>query len=455
MSTKLSLRKRILQGASWIMVGHISGQLLRLASNLIMTRLLVPEMFGLMAIANVILIGLAMMSDVGIRQHIIQSDRSDSVDFLNSAWVVQILRGILLWGVALIVSWILSGLLANNWWPVNSVYADPKLPIIIAVLSFASVIIGFESTKLAMANRNLAMKQVVKIELISQLAGILFMLGWALLDRSIWALVFGGLISSLLKSVLSHVMLSGHSNKLHLDRESFYELIHFGKWIFLASVLGFLAMHGDKLILGGLINAKVMGVYTIALFIVGAIQIVFSKIITSIALPALSEVVRTRPDQLKKVYYKFRLPIDAVTLLLAGILFMSGHHIIDILYDDRYKSAGLMLEILSLMLLMERFSLTGQCFIALGKPSYLIPMISARLPVLYIILPVIYGYYGLEGALWIIGLNRTIILPILFWLKLKNNILDVKNEMLFMSFLVFGCILGWVINIIFGLGGSI
>ena len=100
---KLTLRKRIIHGASWIMVGHISGQLLRLVSNLIMTRLLVPEMFGVMAIANVIMIGLAMMSDIGIRQHIIQSKHSDSENFLNTAWVVQIIRGIILWFIALII----------------------------------------------------------------------------------------------------------------------------------------------------------------------------------------------------------------------------------------------------------------------------------------------------------------------------------------------------------------
>lgn len=446
----MTLRKRIIHATSWIMVGHISGQLLRLVSNLVMTRLLVPEMFGVMAIANVIMIGLAMMSDVGIRQHIIQSKRSDSEDFLNTAWVVQILRGAILWFIALIVSWIFAGLADDNWWSTDSVYADPMLPIIVAILSFTSVINGFESTKVAMANRNLAMTQVVKIELISQFVGIVLMVSWAFVDRSIWALVFGALVSSLLKTILSHTALPGHKNKLYWERESLYELLHFGKWIFLTSILGFLVINGDRLILGGLISAKLMGVYTIAFFIIGAVQQVFSKIVTSIALPALSEVARTRPDDLIKVYYKFRLPVDAFTLFSAGLLFMAGHHIIDVLYDDRYQYAGIMLEILSLSLLMERFSLAGQCFIALGKPSYLIPMIASRLPLLYILLPAMYGFFGLEAALWVIALNRIIILPILFYLKIKSCIFDFYKEIYTIPLFVLGALLGVLVNNIIG-----
>mgnify|MGYP001354279470 CR=1 FL=1 len=48
--TKPSLRQRILRGGIWTLGGYAAGQALRLASNLIMTRLLVPDMFGIMAL---------------------------------------------------------------------------------------------------------------------------------------------------------------------------------------------------------------------------------------------------------------------------------------------------------------------------------------------------------------------------------------------------------------------
>ena len=76
---------------------------IRFGSNLVMTRLLVPQMFGVMAIATVIMVGLAMFSDLGLRQSIVQSRRGSDPVFLNTAWSVQIVRGLILWLFALAV----------------------------------------------------------------------------------------------------------------------------------------------------------------------------------------------------------------------------------------------------------------------------------------------------------------------------------------------------------------
>jgi len=446
MNAKTTLRKRIIHSVSWVMSGHIFSQILRLGSNLIMTRLLVPEMFGIMAIANVIMLGLFMMSDMGVHQHIIQSKHSDSVKFLNTAWVMSIIKGLVLWGCALIICWILIVLSNNNFWLSDSVYADPQLPYIISVLAFGSVIEGFNSTKLPLAYRNFALGKVVKIEAIAQITGLLVMVIWAYIERTIWALVLGALVTISCKTVLTHTNLPGYNNKLSWDRKSFYELFHFGKWIFLTSTLGFFSMNGDRLVLGGLIDANLLGIYSIAFFILNAIQRIFSKIIGTVALPTFSEVVRERPHDLNTTYYKFRLPIDGIALVTAGFLFIAGHHFIDILYDDRYKQAGYMIEILSLMLIAERYYLTEQCFIALGKPSYLVPMMIPRVLILFILLPIIYEKYGIYGALWVIALNRIAELPILFYFKIKTSLFNIYKEVYFLLFIFIGVCMGLVIN---------
>jgi len=69
-----------------------------------MTRLLVPEMFGVMAIAMMVMYGLALFSDVGLRQSIVQSRRGGEAVFLNTAWALQIMRGFVIWGAALAVA---------------------------------------------------------------------------------------------------------------------------------------------------------------------------------------------------------------------------------------------------------------------------------------------------------------------------------------------------------------
>src|SRR5262245_53429100 len=94
---RISLKKRVLRAGTWSLAGHGLSQAIRFGSNLLMTRLLVPDMFGVMAIASILAMCLALFSDLGLRQNIIQSKRGSDSAFLNTAWMVQILRGIVLW----------------------------------------------------------------------------------------------------------------------------------------------------------------------------------------------------------------------------------------------------------------------------------------------------------------------------------------------------------------------
>lgn len=445
-STQPSLRHRVFRAGAWTLAGHVFSQILRLGSNLIMTRLLVPEMFGIMALASVLLVGLQLLSDMGLRQNIVQSPRGHDPVFLNTVWTIQILRGMFIWVVALGVAFALYLLGLAQWLPATSVYAEPVLPSIIAILAFNAFIGGFESTKLATASRNLVLGKLTQIELISQALGIAFMVAWAFVDRSVWALVAGSLFTSLLRVILGNTLLPGERNKWHWDSSVFYEVLNFGKWIFLTSILGFLAANGDRLILGGLTDAKTLGMYSIAFFMVGALREVFSKLIGNVTFPALSEVARERPEMLKQIYYKFRHPLDIATLLTTGILFFSGHFLIHILYDQRYFPAGDMLEILCIALFEVRFTVAGQCFMALGRPKLLIPIIGIQVLALYGLMPVAFALYGLNGALWIAGGSVLFTLPMTLYLKIKLDLFDAKQELRALPWLVYGLALGWVVN---------
>ena len=101
------LRNRMIHAGGWVASAFVFGQVLRFGSNLILTRLLVPEMFGVMAIVTVVQIGLTMFSDVGLLQNVVQSRRGGESLFLNTVWVLQIVRGCLLFLIMLVVSWLL------------------------------------------------------------------------------------------------------------------------------------------------------------------------------------------------------------------------------------------------------------------------------------------------------------------------------------------------------------
>lgn len=70
-------RARALRSSAILVFGFGSSNILRLASNLVLARLLFPEAFGLMSLVYVFLIGLAMFSDLGLNLSIIQNKRGE------------------------------------------------------------------------------------------------------------------------------------------------------------------------------------------------------------------------------------------------------------------------------------------------------------------------------------------------------------------------------------------
>ena len=411
-----------------------------------MTRLLVPEMFGVMAIANVLIVGLQLCSYFGVQHNIMQSHRGDEPSFLNTAWTFQIIRGFIIF---LLVIGLAAGLLlacSSGIVEEGSAYHNPVLPSVLAALSFTALISGFESTKLATANRLMRLGRVTILELISQLSGIIAMITWALIDRSIWALVAGTILTSCVKTLLSHWFIKGPGNRLMWEKATFIELLNFGKWMLLTTILGYFASSGDRLVLASLVKADMLGLYTIALFIAAALQEILTRLATNAALPVLSKVVREQRENLCTVYYKIRLPIDLAILFLCGLLFHGGHLIIDLLYDQRYAGAGHILEILAVSLFGIRYILSEQVYIALGKPGLMMPAKILQLLAVFLIIAPAYNAYGLDGAIWVIALIPLLALPVTVYFMVKYGFFNLKRELYVLPALPAGLIIGALAN---------
>jgi O-antigen/teichoic acid export membrane protein len=230
-----SLFSRALRGSAFTAGAYALTQAMRLASNLILTRLLAPDAFGVMAIVSVVLIGMIMFSDVGVSASISQSKRGDDPDFLNTAFTIHAFRGTMLWAVVFALAW-----------PLAQFYDEPQLVWLLPVAGVTLFIAGFNPTRIDTANRHLLLGRVTALDLLAQAIGIVAMVLLALVFKSVWALVVGSIIGSLAKLVLMWFYMPGESNRFHWDKTSGHELIHFGKWIFMSTACGFALAQGDK-----------------------------------------------------------------------------------------------------------------------------------------------------------------------------------------------------------------
>lgn len=450
-SSSSSLTSRVKHAGSWVAIGHGLSQLIRLASNLVMTRLLAPELFGLMAIAWLVMTGLQLLSDVGLRQSIVRSESADAANFRGTAWGLQIVRGVVLWLSGLLIAGIVMVLQRHSVMPIGSVYADPALAPVIGVLSLVALISGFESTRVALAERNLAQRAVVQMEILSLVCGVVCMVCWALIDRSIWALVSGGVVGALVRLALSHLWLPGAKDVLAWDGQVAREMLTFGKWVFLSSALGFAVNSGDRLMLGGMVIPELLGLYAIAFLIVDSVTQVLSKLLGAVSFPALSEIARERPAQLREVYYRFRFMFDGLALFSCGALFMAGERLVMLLFDSRYQSAGHIVEVLAISLFFVRYGVAEMCCLVLNKPQVLSMQVAVRGVALYAGVPLLFSVFGFNGAIWAIALHKAFsLLPVLFFAA-RNGLLDLKKEIYGLAALPVGLAVGGGFNFLFSI----
>jgi O-antigen/teichoic acid export membrane protein len=449
-SERLSLKRRVVGAGAWSMAGFALNYMIRLGSSLLMTRLLVPEMFGVMAIAMMVMTGLAMFSDLGLRPSIIQNPRGSDPSFLNTAWAIQIMRGLLLWLLAIFISILIFAASHLGLTPKTSVYSDPYLPYVIAVISVSAAIGGFQSTKFSEAGRHLALGRITLIQIVAQIAGLLCMIGWVLIDRSIWCLVAGGICSSVMTTLLSHVWLPGVANRWHWDHSAVYEILHVGKWIFLSSILGFFAGNADRMLLGGFVDSATLGIYSIAFTIFSAIAQILGKFFSDVSFAALSEVARERSAQLKQSLYRFHIVTASFTYFCAGVLFISGNTFISLLYDRRYAQAGWMLEVLAVALPSVPFNLAQFSLLARGLPKMYTNVIAVRVVVTIVLIPLGFHLFGITGALWAIVASQLSSVPTTIYYQLKYDLFDLSKELLLLPTLFVGMVLGKGFNLAIG-----
>ncbi|GAO03334.1 oligosaccharide flippase family protein [Anaeromyxobacter sp. PSR-1] len=381
------LGRRVARGSVWVAAGYGAAQIIRFGANLVLARLLFPRAFGLMLLVNVCLQGLQLFSDVGIGASIIQHRRSDTA-FVNTAWTVQVVRGFLLWLATFAVAW-----------PAAQLYGEPQLMWMLPVAGLAACMDGFVSTAIHTANRDLRMARLQVLDLVVQASASAIMIAGAWLTRSVWALLAGMIAASVIRTVLSHVALGGARNRFQWERDAAASLLHFGKWVFVSSVVTFLAQQGDRLVFGKMLPLERLGVYNIALSLVDAPTALISAISFRVFFPLFSEMRRTGPD----VETAYRRASSSMALLAGAgalALVLAGPLAVQLLYDDRYAEASWIVRLLALGIWGSSLvHFTASVVLAGGRVKWLAAANAARLVWLLGAVPLAFRQWGFEVAI--------------------------------------------------------
>lgn len=428
-----ALRARAMRSAMLTIVSFGGQNALRLGSNLVLTRILFPEAFGLMALVSVFIIGLQMFSDLGIKTAVIRSSRSGDQQFLDTAWTIQILRGAALW----LCAFALAG-------PVAIFYDEPQLREILPIVAIGLIFGGLSSINIAVLNRDLVLGRLTFLELGTQFFGILAMIALAPVLQSVWALVIGGLIHTSSHALLSHIILPGRLPRIRIELAAFYELFHFGKWIFASTISSFLMTHGDRAILGKYITLSELAFYNIAFMLATIPYALSSSLAQRIIFPLYCNKPPAQNPENRVQILRARLFLTSGLLALSTPLVVFANEIVEFLYDPRYYSAGPIAFAIGIVS-MVRIVTVGhpQILLATGHARNYAMLLTGNAALRTGLMLVGASHYGVSGVICAFLLSEILFYPITVFCTYRHRAMDWRQDAAFSLFVVLVIMLSW------------
>ncbi|MGD1854739.1 MAG: oligosaccharide flippase family protein [Leptolyngbyaceae cyanobacterium] len=390
-----SLKRKAILGSIWTFAGFGSSQFIRLVGNVILTRLLIPEFFGVMAVVNSLKMGFVFLSDFGVKQSLIHSKKGDDPIALNTAWTIEVIRGF-----CLLVICCLCAV------PAVQVYGNESFYWLMPVVGLATFIQGCQSTAIIGLRRKLNVGKEIAFEMFVQVFSLSIMVAWAFLSPTLLSLAVGLIAGALLKTVGSYLFFSDKMNRFMLDRKAVSEIFSFGKWLFVATTLVFLAEQGDRLILGKLLPLDVLGVYSVALSLSALPRQVVKKLGNQVIFPVISRRSEFSREKLRTEVLRQRQKLLAIFGLMLLPLIVCGDAIISLMYDSRYAAATWMLPVLaSGVWFSVLFTTANFCLMGIGKPIYGALGNGLRFLTISIGLFVGYRYGGILGTIIVVAIS--------------------------------------------------
>lgn len=410
-----SLKSRIFKAGGWNILQLFLVNLMRIGSNLVMTRLLVPEAFGLMSFVMVVVTAFSLVTDIGLQRSVIRDPDGDTEEYLHAAWVVQIWRSMFISTGILLLS-IATGLFSHTIAKDGTIYAEPLLPYLLASISIVPALDGLKSTNFFVAQRKFLNGRIAIFGIVSQIFSIIVQITFALLWQSVWSLVAGVIAGQTLRTILSHKFFPGPAMKWRPNKYISKNIWSFGKYLMGSSALTFVAQNADKFLLASLLGSTNFGLYAISQIWIEAVRNLIKRLTDHVGFSALGEVIRERPNQASRLFIKFQKVMDAICVLSFAATFFIAERFVEALYTKTYHDSGIYLSVLSVIFLSMRFNTHNMFILNHGNSRAMMIISGIRAVAILTLLPLGYNLIGIEGALLAVALTPLSSAPYTIWL---------------------------------------
>jgi len=381
--TPLSLATRTARGAGWVVGWRFATRVLGTISTLLLVRLLRPGDFGLVALGTTFSQALDGLAEIGVDNALIREPSLDRAMY-DTGFTLALIRGAAS-----------SALIVLCAWPVARFFGEPRLVGVLLALAAVTFMSAVENIGVIDFQRDLAFNREFNLLFVPRILGIVTCVGTAYIWRSYWALVVGILTSRSVRLLCTYLM---HDYRPRLSFRALPRLVGFSFWSWMLAWASLLRERIDNFVVGRLLGATDVGLYSIA-WDVGFIS--FNEFVAPICralFPGLTQV-RNRGSDIADAYFR-AVSATLMVTLPAGIgIALVADPLIRLAAGERWAAAIPLVQIFGIVGIFRVVTYIGATLLTVfGILQVQFSITISTLLLRFALLVVLINRFGLVGA---------------------------------------------------------
>lgn len=381
------LGSALARGAVWMIVMRWSIRLTAMVNTLILARVLLPQDFGLVAMAMMVVGLMEVLGMFGFQQIIIQKQTSDR-DYYDTAWTLNIIKGLVIGTGILILAY-----------PAATFFHDARVTPVVQVLAIGTFVSGFENIGIVNFSKNLNFRGDFIFLTGKKLISVVVTVVAALILRNYWALAIG-IVGGVIAGVILSYVIQPFRPRLGVRKAS--EIFAFSKWLVTNEFMTYVTYQVDNMIVGRYLNPQTLGVYSVSKDIVQLPSGELVMPLTRALFPGYARIAHDRPTVKRVFVNSLSLVLMVAWPLTYGLLWVAND-VVPVLLGTNWLAAIPLIKVLAINgCIAIAWVNVSAVLLALGQPAAVTrSTIVNQVPRIVLVLAVapIYGLDGILGVL--------------------------------------------------------
>ncbi|MDM5201138.1 lipopolysaccharide biosynthesis protein [Fictibacillus enclensis] len=428
MKNETTLLSKFGNAAKWSTMTELSTKLIVPITNMLLARLLAPEVFGVVTMVTIFISFTDLFTDAGFQKYLIQhqfEDDKDKEQSTNVAFWTNLTMSFILW--------IIIVLLKDD---IASFIGNPNLGNVIAISCIQLPLTSFSSIQIAIYKREFNFKTLFIVRVIVAFIPLIVSVPLAFIGYGYWSIIIGTICGAVLSAIILTIK-SKWKPSFFYSFSILKKMISFSLWSLFEALSIWVTAWIDVLIIGSFLSGYYVGLYTNSLNLVNALMAIITSSITPILFSGLS---RLQSDQkaFSEMFLKTHKVIAFLVFPIGVGLFLYSDLVTGIMLGPKWKMASDIIGIWALTsaIRIVMTSIYSEAYRAKGMPKlsfflqvfdlvFLIPicLISAH----YGFWPLVYARAFMRFNLVIPGL---IVMSRIIHISALNILKNLKNPII-------------------------